>query len=182
MLTVLRLLRIGWRFPEGSSETLGMTAVDDVNSPWHRIIPVPRTLLNQLNHELELELVQLHKEVLRAIQDMFRNHRRSKLLSATFATFLLLHVLELDAGRLIHWIRHKDPQLWIHPDRPDVLMQSSLSACDSLLCHYFIAFGARPVHEYQNSRYKSSLHGRDMAIAEELEMCISQHGTSCGLM
>ena len=106
MYTTLRLISIGWRF--FGNETLGMKMVTDESSAWYGMIPVPRMIQNQLGHLLELQLIELDRKVLSAIHKLFERRRRCMWVVGTLATFLLLHVRELDAGRNIYWRRYKD--------------------------------------------------------------------------
>lgn len=86
-----------------------MAPIDDPHSPWHMCTPVPRMIQNALCHQLETHMIELDKRCLKGVEAAMRNSRHSKWLIGTIATFLLLHVRELDAGRNIHWSRYKDP-------------------------------------------------------------------------
>ncbi|KAI8648873.1 5'-deoxynucleotidase [Fusarium sp. Ph1] len=143
MYTALRLLRVGWRF--AGEETLGMTRVQSKDSAWHGIIPVPRMIQNQLNHQLERILVEWDKEVLLALHKLLAGSR-NKWVPATLATFLLLHIRELDAGRNIIWQYTNDPlNLWLHPSGPETLISEIVHSCNSLLWHHHVAMGLSPL-------------------------------------
>ncbi|KAH6959696.1 hypothetical protein BKA56DRAFT_637557 [Ilyonectria sp. MPI-CAGE-AT-0026] len=146
-----------------------MKAVNDVDSPWHGIIPVPRMVQNQLNHQLELELVQLDKMALGALHGIFKKSRQNNWAVATWAIFLLLHVRELDAGRIIHWSRHEDPErFWIHPSRPTVLIKEVIASCEALLCHYHLAFGTKRLSKDLDLKRCKALVGGDERLADTI--------------
>lgn len=104
MYTALRLIIIGCQF--SGLETLGMAVVDDPLSAWCGHIPVPRMVKNQVNHLLELRMVELDRKITDALSRLPRDRRLW--IVGTLAVFLLLHIRELDAGRNIYWARYKD--------------------------------------------------------------------------
>ena len=63
---------------------------------------------NQLGHLLELKMIELDREILKALQDVLEEKSRKMWVVATLAVFLLLHIRELDAGRNIFWRRYED--------------------------------------------------------------------------
>ena len=85
-----------------------MATVTDRFSAWYGIIPVPRMVQNQLGHLLELKMIELDKNILKAVQDLLEKRSRRMWVIGTLAVFLLLHIRELDAGRNIYWRRYKD--------------------------------------------------------------------------
>ena len=99
-------MSLGWQF--ACKETLGMTVVRNRNSAWYGITPIPRMVQNQLGHLLELKMIELDREILKALQDVLEEKSRKMWVVATLAVFLLLHIRELDAGRNIFWRRYED--------------------------------------------------------------------------
>ncbi len=71
MYTVLRLLRIGWKF--SGDESLGMATVREKDSPFYGFKHVPQILRDQLNHVLELKLKELDTEILKGAQDILKS-------------------------------------------------------------------------------------------------------------
>ena len=115
MYTTLRLMRIKWRF--SGSEDLGMASVEDQNSAWYGVKPVPRMIQNQLGHLLELHMVYLDRKILRGIQALMEKRERRMWVVVTLAIFLVLHIREVDAGRNIFWSRYIDtvcPSFKVH--------------------------------------------------------------------
>ena len=107
MYTTLRLMKIKWKF--SGDETLGMNAVEDRDSAWYGIKPVPRMIQNQLGHLLELNIIELDSKILRGVQALMEKRERRMWAIVTLAVFFLLHTRELDAGRNIFWGRYIDP-------------------------------------------------------------------------
>ncbi|KAI8648151.1 hypothetical protein NCS56_01547300 [Fusarium sp. Ph1] len=163
MYTALRLLRVGWRF--AGEETLGMTKVQSKNSAWHGIIPVPRMIQNQLNHQLERILVEWDKEVLLALHQLLPGGR-DKWIPATLTTFLLLHIRELDAGRNIIWKNATDPlNLWLHPSRPETLISEIVHSCNSLLWHHHVTMGLSPLFlDWDSEKSKTLVDGDERKV------------------
>jgi len=100
-------MRIKWQF--AGEESLGMSVIEDRDSAWYSIKPVPRMIQNQLGHLLELNMIDLDKKILKSVQALMEKRERRTWLIATLAVFLLLHVREIDAGRIIFWSRYRDP-------------------------------------------------------------------------
>lgn len=96
----------GWEF--AGNETLGLGKIEDEKSAWNGTEPVSRMVTNQLNHFLELEMGRLDGEILDGLKTMLENKQRRMWVVVTFTVFLLLHIRELDAGRIIFWKRYKD--------------------------------------------------------------------------
>jgi len=92
-------MRIKWQF--AGEESLGMSVIEDRDSAWYSIKPVPRMIQNQLGHLLELNMIDLDKKILKSVQALMEKRERRTWLIATLAIFLLLHVREIDAGRII---------------------------------------------------------------------------------
>ena len=106
MYTTLRLIRMGWQFT--GEENLGMAPVTDRLSAWYGTVSVPRMVQNQLDHLLELKMIELDGKILKAVQQLLYKRSRPTWIIGTLAVFILLHVRELDAGRNIYWRRYKD--------------------------------------------------------------------------
>lgn len=100
-------MRIGWKF--AGDEALEMSIIDDQDSPWHGMRPVPRMVQNQLDHLLELHVIALDKAIIREVNILLRKRQRSKWLITILAVFFLLHVREVDGARNIYWERWSDP-------------------------------------------------------------------------
>ena len=99
-------MRIMWQF--AGDESLGMATIEDRDSAWYGIKPVPRMIQNQLGHLLELNLIKLDKKTLKDLQALMEKRERRMWAVVTLAVFLLLHTRELDAGRNIFWSRYID--------------------------------------------------------------------------
>jgi hypothetical protein len=108
MNTALRLERIGWQFPKGKSESecLGMAAVKERNSLFYRLKCVPRMVQNQLNHALELKMMELDQKILKAAKRILKGRERSMWIVGFLALVFLLHVREVHAGRIMYWMYH----------------------------------------------------------------------------
>ena len=100
-------MRIRWQF--SGDESLGMTTIEDQESAWYGIKPVPRMIQNQLGHLLELNMIDLDKKILKGIQALMEKKERHLWVMVTLAVFLVLHSREVDAGRNIFWSRYTDP-------------------------------------------------------------------------
>lgn len=85
-----------------------MATVNDEESAWHGFTPVPRMVQNQLGHLLELRMIDLDKRILPTLQKLLEKRGRPSWVVATLSLFILLHVRELDAARIIFWGRYKD--------------------------------------------------------------------------
>ena len=85
-----------------------MATVTNISSAWNGITPVPRMVQNQLGHLLELNMIELDRNIMKAVQDLLEKRSRRMWVVGTLAVFLLLHIRELDAGRNIYWQRYKD--------------------------------------------------------------------------
>lgn len=72
MYTTLRLMRIKWQFSGG--ENLGMAAIEDRDSVWYGIKPVPRMIQNQLSHLLELYMIDLDRKTLKGVQALMEKN------------------------------------------------------------------------------------------------------------
>lgn len=106
MHTTLRLMRIGWHF--SGNESLGMASVQQMGCPWDGTKPVPRMVQNQLDHRLELNMVNLDKKILKEAGKILQRKERGKWLIAILAFFIILHIREIDAARNIYWRRYND--------------------------------------------------------------------------
>jgi len=87
---------------------LDMTRVEDRNSAWFGDIPVPRMVANQVNHRLELRMAELDSEIMEEVVDILETGERHMWLIGILASFLVLNIRELDAGRNIFWRRYRD--------------------------------------------------------------------------
>jgi hypothetical protein len=63
MYTALRLIIIGWQF--SGNEGLGMVTVKEEDSIFYSLKYVPRITRDQLNHALELKMMELAKNILK---------------------------------------------------------------------------------------------------------------------
>jgi hypothetical protein len=106
MYTTLCLMRLKWQF--SGDESLGMATIEDRDSAWYGIKPVPRMIQNQLGHLLELNMIELDRKILKGVQALMEKRERRMWVVVTLAVFLLLHIRELDAGRNIFWSRYRD--------------------------------------------------------------------------
>ena len=86
-----------------------MAVIEDRDSPWYGIKPIPRMIQNQLGHLLELNMVDLDRKILKGAQVLMEKRERRMWVVVTLAVFLLLHVREIDAGRILFWSRYTDP-------------------------------------------------------------------------
>lgn len=86
-----------------------MTPVTDATSPWYGITLIPRMVQNQLNHKLELRIIELDEKILRQCNRMLRKRARRQWMVLVLVFFLLLHVREIDTARNIFWRRYSDP-------------------------------------------------------------------------
>lgn len=108
LYTALKLLRLGWKFH--GVDTLGMNPVTVPSSAWYGVIPVPRMVQNQLNHRLELQMMKLDEEIRKGLAKL---RGREVWMVATCATFILLHIRELDAARNVFWKQYQDTVSYI---------------------------------------------------------------------
>jgi hypothetical protein len=99
-------MRIKWQF--SGDESLGMATIEDRDSAWYGIKPVPRMIQNQLGHLLELNIINLDRKILKGVQALMEKRERRMWIEVTLAVFLLLHIREVDAGRNIFWSRYID--------------------------------------------------------------------------
>lgn len=144
MYTNLRLMRIRWKF--AGDENLGMTAIEDKDSAWYGIKPVPRMIQNQLGHLLELNMIDLDRKILKGVQALMEKRERRMWVVVTLSIFLLLHIREVDAGRNIFWSRYVDSLgFWIHPSKPRALIDEATISCNSLLSHFHCTVGRKPL-------------------------------------
>ncbi|KAL2284395.1 hypothetical protein FJTKL_08824 [Diaporthe vaccinii] len=143
LYTTLVLLQRGWRLRQPA---LGMSSIQDESSAWHGAMPAPRMVQNQLGHLLELRMVELDAEILRALHKLIAKRHILNWLEVTLAIFLLLHVRELDAARIIYWKRYRDTGgFWIHPTKPAALINEEVFSCKALLWHYHCAYPQQPL-------------------------------------
>ncbi|KAK4119953.1 hypothetical protein N657DRAFT_580811 [Parathielavia appendiculata] len=173
MYTALRLIVIGCQF--SGLETLGMAVVDNPVSAWYGHIPVPRMVKNQVNHLLELRMIELDREITGALSRLSRDRRQW--IVGTLAVFLLLHIRELDAGRIIYWARYKDSAgFWIHPSRPSALIDEGVASCNSLLRYFHCFLGRQPLCQNWDEERSQRLVGNDaelVASIKALQSCVS---------
>jgi hypothetical protein len=104
MYTVVRLLRIGWWFT--GNESLGMPTVKERDSLFCNLKCVPRMVQNQLNHALELKMMELDQKIWKGAKDIMESGERCMWIVGFLALVLLLHIREVYAGRIIYWSRH----------------------------------------------------------------------------
>ena len=162
-------MRIGWKF--SGRETLGMVPVDDENSAWHMLVPVPRMIQNQLNHMLEEYMMDLDRQVLSEVQKLFRSGRQDSVL-ATLAVILLLHIREIDAGRNMYWDQNQDAvfdTFWIHPSKPAKLIEQTSHSAHGLLCHFHSTVGHGPLNQDWSLDKSKKLLGNDNLMIKTVQ-------------
>ncbi|KAJ6117970.1 hypothetical protein N7523_005721 [Penicillium sp. IBT 18751x] len=165
LFTCIRLLFIGWQLC--GHETLDMALVHDPQSPWNGTTPVPRMIQNQLGHLLELQMSAIDQRILKTLHSIvFETRSRTTWVFTTLAFFILLHVRELDAARNIYWSRYKDTGgFWIHPSKPNSLIDEELASCGALLAHYHSVVGNAPMTiNWDHPGSKELLGDNEMAI------------------
>jgi hypothetical protein len=108
MYTALSLIMIGCQFSGTRKKRTGieddyldMTLVDDIKSAWFGRTPVPRMVINQLNHRFELRMAELDREVLKELANILESRDRHIWVIRMLALFLLLATREIDIGRNI---------------------------------------------------------------------------------
>ena len=106
MYTVIRLMKIKWRFSE--DESLEMTIIENRDFSWYSIKLVSRMIQNQLGHLLELNIIDLDRKIVKDVQTLMKKRERRMWIVTILAVFILLHVREFDAGRNIYWSRYND--------------------------------------------------------------------------
>jgi len=67
-------MRIKWQF--SGDESLGMATVEDQDTAWYGVKPVPRMIQNQLAHLLELNMINLDRKILRGVQALMEKRER----------------------------------------------------------------------------------------------------------
>ena len=85
-----------------------MAPVKEMDSLWEGSKPVPRMVQNQLDHRLELNMVDLDRRILKEAGKILERRERRSWLIAVLAFFIILHIREIDAARNIYWRRYKD--------------------------------------------------------------------------
>lgn len=101
MYTAHRLLISGWQF--SGDKCLGIAAVKERESMFYGFKYVPRMVHNQLNHTLELKMMELDKKVLKGARDIMVYGERRMWIVGFLALFFLLHIREVDAGEIVDW-------------------------------------------------------------------------------
>jgi hypothetical protein len=104
MSTIARLLMIGWRFT--GNESLGMSTVKERDSLFYGLKWVPCIVQKQLNHALELKMMELDQKIWKGAKDIMESGERYMWIVGFLALVLLLHIREVYAGRIIYWRRH----------------------------------------------------------------------------
>jgi hypothetical protein len=99
ILTAMEQLRTGWRLntTEDKEEHIGKNTTKDGQSPW-----APRVIADQLDHGLELLVMKWEDALFERAPAVMLKGRRGWMISF-LATFLTLHILEMDAQRLGLW-------------------------------------------------------------------------------
>ena len=100
LYTALRLLMIRLRF--FGNESLGMLTIEE-DSIFYGFKFVPRIVQKQLNYALELKMMELDRKILKGAQDIMVKGDRRMWLVGFLALVFLLHVREVDVGRIIYW-------------------------------------------------------------------------------
>lgn len=132
-----------------------MDVVNDIHSPLHGTVPVPRVLQNQLDHLLEMQIADIESELFLRLQKTMRLRKRADWVSIFLAVILILHVIERDIWRLLYWLRHHEEvrfmdtleiftdgfqaYKWRHPSRPITLVEKGVYFTNVLLAHFDIA-------------------------------------------
>lgn len=186
MYTTLRLIKIKWKF--SGDESLGMTAIEDRDSAWYGIKPVPRMVQNQLGHLLELNMIDLDRKILRAVQALLEKRERRMWVVVTLAVFLLLHTREIDAGRNIFWSRYVDPVcppflfynrtfflrsklgFWIHRSKPKALIDEGIVSCNSLLSHFHCMIGRKPLDLNWDDKKSGDMVNNDLYVVKPMKV------------
>ncbi|RQM07076.1 hypothetical protein DH86_00000224 [Scytalidium sp. 3C] len=168
LYTVLGLMRIGWHF--AGTERLEMSEVKDTSSPWYGITPVPRMLQNQLNHQLELKMVELDEKIMKTAMVIMKKADRKQWLVGMLSIFLLLHVREIDAGRNLFWNRYEDKDgFWIHPSKPRALIAEAVTSANSLITHAHCTIGRKPLETNWDSAKSKALVDNDTKLIDAMK-------------
>ncbi|KAI4156834.1 MAG: hypothetical protein L6R39_001000 [Caloplaca ligustica] len=93
-----------------------MAAIEDRDSAWYGIKPVPRMIQNQLGHLLELNMIELDRKILKGVQALMEKRERRM------------------------WLG-----FWIHPSKPSALIDEAVVSCNSLLSHFHCMIGRKPL-------------------------------------
>jgi hypothetical protein len=101
MFTILRLFRLGWDF--SGNESLGIVTVKEKESVFYGFKHVPRMLRDQLNHTLDLKMMELDTEILKDARRILEDGKRDMWVIGYLVLFFLLHIREVYAGRLLYW-------------------------------------------------------------------------------
>jgi hypothetical protein len=151
---------------------------------------VPRMVKNQLNHLLELKMIELDEKILKALDTMISKRDRETWPVYYCTIFLLLHIRELDAGRILDWSRSKSsltkiPEggFWIHPSNPKDLIAEEISSCICLLRNFHTAIGRTPLsidgdkssrwaQEFSNKKFANSIKAIQF-FERKFSKCIS---------
>lgn len=105
--TAIRLMRIEWKFSEDKS--LGMAVIEDQDSTWYNIKPISQIIQNQLGQLLELNIIELDRNILKDVQTLMKKRIQRVWIVMMLAMFFLLYVWELDRRRNIFWSRYNNP-------------------------------------------------------------------------
>ena len=149
-----------------------MVPVDDENSAWHMLVPVPRIIQNQLNHMLEEYMMDQDRRVLSEVQKLFRSGRRQDAVLATLAVILLLQIREIDEGRNMYWDQNQDvvfDSFWIHPSKPAKLIEQTSHSAHGLLCHFHATVGHGPLNQDWSLEKSQILLGKDYLMIKTAE-------------
>ncbi|KIV98446.1 uncharacterized protein PV09_09744 [Verruconis gallopava] len=162
LYTTLRLLQRGWRFKGQNPLGMAMPVITDRNSAWYGAVPPPERVQKQLDHRLELHMIQVDERVLKNLQKLFLIKDNRVWAPATLATFHVLHVRELDGGRILHWNRYHDTaRFWNHPSKPATLIGETVLSCNSILWHYHCAIGQIPLELDWDDPVRMAMVGND---------------------
>ncbi|RBR05204.1 uncharacterized protein FIESC28_11414 [Fusarium coffeatum] len=179
MLTILRLLRLGWQFDAKASETLDMNVENHENSPWDGRNPVPRMISNQLTIVLEERMINIDNWVTKRFNDILTKRVRLSWIEVFMSTFVYAHVRELDAGRNIHWSRHPESNyFWSHPKKPSELLGEGVVDCNVMLSQVYAVCKPEKDFKSWDDYYRRKLaepHKELQTMVEKLQCFVTKH-------
>jgi len=87
------------------------------------------------------------------------------------ATFLVLHIRELDAGRNIFWRRYKDSLgFWIHPLKPQTLIEEATASSNALLSTFHYTMGRKPLDMDWDQQKSQSMVKNDHKVIKSMKI------------
>ena len=100
MFTILHLFRLRWDF--SSNESLGIVTIKEKESVFYGFKHVPCMLWDQLNHTLDLKMMELDTEILKDTQRILEDGKRDMWVIGYLVLFFLLYIQEVYIGRLLY--------------------------------------------------------------------------------